>query len=66
MHPGGNPLLRPGAQAAWAAIEAEQRKALARPRETVEQRLIRGQRLSVQAARLRRSVRYDEAPRTRP
>lgn len=55
----GNPLLRPGAEAAWARIEAAHRQARQRPGagETVEERLIRGQRLSAQAARLRRSVR---------
>jgi hypothetical protein len=66
MHPAANPLLRPGAQPAWAAIEAKQRKRLERPGETVEQRLIRGQCLSAQAARLRRSLRDDGAARTRP
>jgi hypothetical protein len=50
-------LLRSGAGAAWAVIEAQQRQALTRPAHTIEQRLGRGQRLSAQAAALRRSVR---------
>lgn len=59
MTAGGNPLLRPGSEAEWARIEAEQRRSLARPQETVAERLMRGQRLSAQAATLRRSVRDD-------
>jgi len=62
----GNPLLRPGAGAAWATIEGEQREELTRPRDSIEQRLLRGQRLSVQAARLRRSVRGERPARTGP
>jgi hypothetical protein len=54
-----NPLLQPGAETAWARIGAEERRARIGGRETIEQRLIRGQRLSAQAARLRRSVRHD-------
>jgi len=61
MAQAGNPLLRPGASAEWARIDAEERQALARPLDTVERRLMRGQRLSAQAARLRRSVR-DRGP----
>lgn len=60
----GNSLLRPGANAAWAGIEAEQREALAQPRDSVEERLMRGQRLSAQAARLRRSVVMPKSART--
>lgn len=66
MTQAGNPLLRPGVNTAWASIEAEQRQALGRPGDTVEQRLMRGQRLSVQAARLRRSVRDERPARAGP
>lgn len=61
-----NPLLQPGAEAAWRRIEAQQHRVPARDSETIEQRLIRGQRLSAQAARLRRAVRDGRRGRTRP
>lgn len=52
----GNPLLRPGSEAQWARIDADSRAAEARRGESIEQRLIRGQALSAQAAALRRAV----------
>jgi len=61
MSQAANPLLRPGAEPAWARIEEEQQRGVRRPDETVEQRLLRGQRLSAQAAMLRRSL-HDDRP----
>lgn len=60
-----NSLLQPGSEQAWARIEADERHAPARPADTVEQRLVRGQRLSAQAALLRRSVRDEHVGDTR-
>lgn len=55
------PLLAAGNTAAWERIETEQRRLLAEsPAGTVEERLRRGQRLSAQAARLRRAIIGDE------
>lgn len=52
----GNPLLRPGSEARWAEIHAGDRASQGGLDQTVEQRLMRGQRLSAQAAALRRAV----------
>lgn len=60
-----NPLLAPGAEAAWARIDAAVRRGAIGGRDTIEQRLIRGQRLSAQAARLRRAVRHGSRPDSR-
>ena len=50
-------LLRPGREAEWEKINAGKRELLAGgPRGSVEARLRRGQRLSAQAARLRRAI----------
>ena len=50
-------LLRPGVGAEWEQINAGKRELLAcGPRGSVEARLRRGQRLSAQAARLRRAL----------
>ncbi len=50
-------LLRPGRTADWAKLDAEKRALLAGDgRDSLEERLRRGQRLSAQAARLRRSL----------
>lgn len=50
-------LLRPGAEAEWEQINASKRELLAAgSRGTLEARLRRGQRLSAQAARLRRAL----------
>ena len=50
-------LLRPGREAEWEQINAGKRELLAGgPRGSVEARLRRGQRLSAQAARLRRAI----------
>jgi hypothetical protein len=55
------PLLAAGSTAAWERIEDERRRLLAEGAAgTVEERLRRGQRLSVQAARLRRAIIDDE------
>jgi hypothetical protein len=59
MTAGGNPLLRPGSAAEWARVEAELKHPAERLDETIAERLVRGQRLSAQAAALRRSVRDD-------
>ncbi len=61
-----NPLLRLGATAAWARIEAEQRAALSRPQDTSNSGSRAGSALSAQAAMLRRSVRDDASLRARP
>ena len=61
MNASGNPLLRPGSEAEWARIDADQRRSPRRSGETIEQRLMRGQRLSAQAAALRRAVREASA-----
>ncbi len=50
-------LLRPGREAEWEQIDARKRELLASgTRDSLEGRLRRGQRLSAQAARLRRAV----------
>jgi hypothetical protein len=50
-------LLRPGREAEWEQINVGKRKLLAGSgRESLEARLRRGQRLSAQAARLRRAI----------
>jgi hypothetical protein len=61
----GNPLLRPQAGKAWDRVRRDEDRDASQPSsETVEQRLLRGQRLSEQAARLRRSV--SDAGKTDP
>jgi hypothetical protein len=62
MDGGPNPLLQPGAESRWASLNAEKRRLLARPGDSLEDRLLRGQRLSAQAAALRRAIR-DDRPR---
>jgi len=53
-------LLRPGAEAEWEQIDSSKRALLAAgPRGSIEARLRRGQRLSAQAARLRRGLVRD-------
>jgi hypothetical protein len=59
---GSNPLLQPGAGSRWASLNAEKRLLLARLGDSIEDRLTRGQRLSAQAAALRRAIR-DDRPR---
>jgi hypothetical protein len=55
------PLLAAGSAPAWERIEREQRRLqVAAARGSVEERLRRGQRLSAQAARLRRAIIRDE------
>ncbi len=50
-------LLRPGREAEWEQINAGKRGLLAgASSDSVEARLWRGQRLSAQAARLRRAI----------
>jgi len=50
-------LLRPEREAEWEQINAAKRELLAAgPRGSLEARLRRGQRLSAQAARLRRAI----------
>jgi len=50
-------LLRPGREADWERLNAEKRDLLAGDgSDSLESRLRRGQRLSAQAARLRRSL----------
>ena len=50
-------LLRPGREAEWEQINAAKRDLLAGgSRDPLEARLRRGQRLSAQAARLRRAI----------
>lgn len=61
------PLLAAGSAAAWRRIDTEQRVLLAGATQgTVEDRLRRGQRLSAQAARLRRAIIGHEPSDARP
>jgi hypothetical protein len=54
-------LLAAGSAPAWERIEGEQRRlAVTAAGGSVEERLRRGQRLSAQAARLRRAIVRDE------
>jgi hypothetical protein len=50
----------------WAAIDAEQRQLLTSTSVSIEEKLRRGQRLSAQAAALRRAIIRDEPPARRP
>ena len=52
----GNPLLRPDADAAWAVIGEGRREAVDMSPGAVAERLMRAQRLSAQAAQLRRAA----------
>jgi hypothetical protein len=49
----------------WKALDAEQRRLLRATGLTVEEKLRRGQRLSAQAAALRRAIVRDEPPARR-
>jgi hypothetical protein len=51
---------------AWAQLDAQQRKLLSPVDASIEERLRRGQRLSAQAAALRRAIIRDEPPARRP
>lgn len=59
MSTGLSSLLRPDADAAWSAVAERERAGDARGRQSasLEDRLRRGQRLSAEAAALRRAVR---------
>lgn len=50
----------------WRALDAEQRRLLTYADASIEERLRRGQRLSAQAAALRRAIVRDEPARRRP
>jgi hypothetical protein len=56
---GSNHRGAAGSEARWAMLNAEKRRVLARPGDSIEDRLVRGQRLSAQAATLRRAIRHD-------
>jgi hypothetical protein len=49
----------------WRALDAEQRRLLSPAGLSIEEKLRRGQHLSVQAAALRRSIVRDESPARR-
>lgn len=51
-------LLQPG-DPRWEELAAEKARLLSRRNESVAERLVRGQRLSAQAAALRRGVRRE-------
>jgi hypothetical protein len=53
---GSRSLLSAGRKADWDGMDTEQRALLSTARLSVEERLRRGQRLSAQAARLRRGI----------
>jgi len=53
-------LLQPG-DSRWEALANQKRQLLSHADATVSERLVRGQRLSAQAAALRRGVRRDRA-----
>ena len=61
MTTGGRPIDRE----AWKALDAEQRRLLSTDGLSIEEKLRRGQRLSAQAAALRRSIVRDETPARR-
>jgi hypothetical protein len=61
-----NSLLAAGNEAQWARLADEKRTLRHRAGQTVEERLLRGQRLSAQAAALRRAVERDEPVRPGP
>lgn len=50
----------------WEALERQQRRLLSASGMSVEEKLRRGQRLSAQAAALRRAIVRDEPPTRRP
>jgi hypothetical protein len=50
---------------AWRALDAEKRSLLRTGGLSLEEKLLRGQRLSAQAAELRRSIVRDEPPARR-
>jgi hypothetical protein len=64
--PSKTPLLSPGHEAEWAALNEEKRRALTPPADTpIRELLRRGQHLSAQAAWLLRAVeRADGSPRS--
>jgi hypothetical protein len=49
----------------WARLDAQQRRLLAPTGASIEENLQRGQRLSAQAAALRRAIVRDEPPTRR-
>jgi hypothetical protein len=53
-------------RSAWAQLDAQQRELLSPADASIEERLRRGQRLSAQAAALRRAIVRDEPPARRP
>lgn len=53
-------------RATWKALDAEQRRLLRSTGMSIEEKLRRGQRLSAQAAALRRAIVRDESPARRP
>lgn len=59
-----NPLLRPGSESAWRSIAEDAAAERIERDESVAERLVRGQRLSAEAAALRRSIRDERRPRT--
>ena len=52
-------------RATWKALDAEQRRLLRVAGMSIEEKLRRGQRLSAQAASLRRAIVRDESPARR-
>lgn len=60
MPPRPNRLLLPGAVVRWARIEAAGEDARLTSTQSLEDRLRRGQRLSAQAAALRRAVTHGD------
>lgn len=53
-------------RATWKALDAEQRRLLRPTGMSIEEKLRRGQRLSAQAAALRRAIVRDEPTARRP
>lgn len=53
-------------RATWKALDVEQRGLLRMTNMSIEEKLRRGQRLSAQAASLRRAIVRDESPARRP
>jgi len=60
MPPRPNRLLLPGSALRWAQIRSGERDAHATDTRSLEDRLRRGQRLSAQAAALRRAVTHGD------
>jgi hypothetical protein len=53
-------------RSAWAQLDAQQRQLLTPVGASIEEKLRRGQRLSAQAAALRRAIVRNEPPARRP